>query len=92
MTQAKEKARASLRELSKLYTEPSDDPSEPTLHRYTLRGVSTTKNTTYVCRRAEPDLIDMGLDEDSKPKEDQWWRIEYPTSGARPTVEVRMHN
>jgi hypothetical protein len=87
----KEKAKKTLRQISKLYTEPSLEPTEPPTHKYTLRGVSTTKNTTYVRRKAEIDLIDMGLEDDgSSPNGDQWWRIDYSSSGSNPvTVEVR---
>jgi len=89
LDEEKEKARATLRQLSKLYTEPSTEPGQSPIHRYTLRGVSTTKSTTYVCRQAEPDLIDMDLDADEPvSKRDQWWRIDYATSGPNPiTVE-----
>ncbi|CZR60074.1 uncharacterized protein PAC_09969 [Phialocephala subalpina] len=85
----KEKARQTFRELSKLYTEQSREPDAPKLKRYTLRGVSTTKSTMYICRRAEGDLIDMETD-DGQPKGhiDQWWRINYASWGENPvTVE-----
>jgi hypothetical protein len=90
LNETKEKARKELRRLSKLYTEPSDDPYEPKLHAYSLRGVSTNKSTFYICRRAEPDLIDMDLDDEGpKVKADQWWRIHYAPIGSSPvTVEV----
>jgi hypothetical protein len=44
----------------------------------------------YICRRAEPDLIDMDLDDDGrKASGDQWWRIHYTPIGSSPvTVEV----
>jgi hypothetical protein len=79
-----------LRELSKLYTVPSEDASHPALHKYTLRGISTTKRTMYIRTQAEPDLIDMDLDSDqSETKGEQWWRINYAVSGTNPvTVEV----
>ncbi|PVH78657.1 hypothetical protein DL98DRAFT_590199 [Cadophora sp. DSE1049] len=79
----KEKAREELRQLSKLYTEPSSDPDAPVLHKYTLRGVSTSKSTFYICRRTEPDLIDMDTD-----VPDQWWKFHYAPMGYSPvTVE-----
>lgn len=86
LSEAKEKAIEELRNLSKLYTEPSDDPSAPKLRKYSLRGVSTKKDTMYICRRAEPDLIDMDLDsENSEPKNlDQWWKIHYAQFGHSP--------
>lgn len=83
----KEKARETLRELSKLYTEASSDPTEPPTHKYTLRGVSTTKSTMYIRRKAEIDLIDMGLEYDGVSSDgDQWWRIEYRSSGSNPVI------
>ena len=90
MNESKEKAREEMRKLSKLYTEPSLNPFEPKLHAYSLRGVSISKSTMYICRRAEPDLIDMDLDGDGeKAKGDQWWRIHYAPIGSSPvTVEV----
>ena len=90
MNESKEKAREEMQKLSKLYTERSDDPSEPKLHAYSLRGVSISKSTMYICRRAEPDLIDMDLEGDGqKVKDDQWWRIHYAPLGSSPvTVEV----
>jgi hypothetical protein len=90
LNEEKEKARDTLRELSKLYTEPSEDPTESALHRYTLRGISTSKDIMYICTQAEPDLIDMDLNRDqAKPNGDQWWRIIYSTSGSAAfSVEV----
>ena len=86
----KEKARDTLRQLSKLYTKPSSEPHEPPTHKYTLRGVSTTNSTMYILRREETDLIDMGLENDGLHSNgDQWWRIEYSSSGSNfMTVEV----
>ncbi|PBP24204.1 ubiquitin interaction domain-containing protein [Diplocarpon rosae] len=82
----KEKARAELRSLSKLYTEPSSDPEAPTLHRYNLRGVSITKNTMFICKQAEADMVYMGTHDDgSLAVKEQWWRIEY-TYGTIPFV------
>ena len=87
----REEAISALREMSQLLTKQSEDPRAPKLMKYLLRGVSTTKDVTYICRRAEPDLIEMELD-DSEPKEkgDQWWRIAYVSEGynARTVVNV----
>jgi len=86
----KEKARETLRQLSKLYTEPSSEPNERPAHKYTLCGVSTTNSTMYIRRRPEIDLIDMGLDNEGLPPcGDQWWRINYSSSGSNPVaIEV----
>ncbi|KAH6893234.1 hypothetical protein B0T10DRAFT_481793 [Thelonectria olida] len=66
-----------LRFLGKVLTVP-DKPGRTkpmTCHKYLLRGVATSKDVVYVCRRAEADLIELG-DEPSKPA-DQWWRLAY---------------
>ena len=91
LNEEKERCKAELRELSKLYTEPSEDPNQPSLHRYTLRGVCTDKNTMYICRQAEPSLIDIDIgDEESKLSHEQWWRIHYASLDPNPvSVEVR---
>lgn len=92
LNEEKEKAREALRELSKLYTQQSNDPNAPTLHPYTLRGVSSSKNIVYICKQAEPDLIDMDLESDeSQSKGDQWWKIHYAASESKPVhVEVSI--
>jgi len=44
----------------------------------------------YICRQAEPDLIEMDLDGDeSEPKKDQWWRIHYAPFGSNPFSVVK---
>jgi hypothetical protein len=73
-------------------------------HRYTLRGVATKPNITYVLRRKDEDpplptrpetssesqpiirveekpLEDYD-EEDSTPRDHQWWRIDYEVSTA----------
>lgn len=77
-----------LKALAKLYTEPSEDPSLSPVHKYYLRGVIVSKYLTYVCRRPEPELIDMGLDDKSSLSPDQWWKIHWPASVLRAAVEV----
>lgn len=91
LNEERDKARQALKKLSDLYTYTTEDPDAPKLHPYTLRGVSTTKNTFYVCRVAEPDLINMNLDADEQPSTGQWWRINYATTGSNQvSVEVRI--
>jgi hypothetical protein len=89
LSQEKQKALASLHELSKLFTQGQKGLNQP-LHKYKLCGVSTTKETTYVRKQAEPDLIDMDLDAtDPKTCGDQWWKIKYGMADAKPlTVMV----
>jgi hypothetical protein len=90
LSDEREKAKDALRELSKLYTQQLEGQDQPTLHKYTLRGVSTSKNTLYICRPAVPELIDIDLEsEGSQPKGDQWWKIHFATSEPKPVnVEV----
>ncbi|KFY10773.1 hypothetical protein V492_04854 [Pseudogymnoascus sp. VKM F-4246] len=87
----KEKARESLRELSKLYTKPATEAGQPPIHKYTLCGVSISNHITYVRRRAEPDLIEMDLDADGTAKDaDQWWKIEYSPTGSQQVNVVKV--
>ncbi|KAL9587784.1 MAG: hypothetical protein Q9212_000076 [Teloschistes hypoglaucus] len=81
--ESKNQAREQLRELSKLFTEPSDIPEESPHDRYTLRGVCADVNTVYVQERikSSPDnnLIDA-------PTNDwQWWKLTYDGHVAQPT-------
>lgn len=87
LNQEKQNALASLHELSKLFTQDREDPKQPPLHKYKLCGVSTTKETTYLRKQAEPDLIDMELDAtELKACGDQWWKIKYVMADAKPVT------
>jgi hypothetical protein len=58
------------------------------IHKFVLRGVSTTHEISYICTRREPDLID--LEGQSDPL-DQWWRVVYAASESTPlSVTVRI--
>ncbi|UPK95061.1 hypothetical protein LCI18_005996 [Fusarium solani-melongenae] len=75
------------RALGRLLTVP-DRPGRPkpmTCKKYLLRGVATTSNIVYVCRRGEADLIE--LDDEAKTPSDQWWRMAY-TPGEEQPVKV----
>ncbi|KAG9236630.1 hypothetical protein BJ875DRAFT_455983 [Amylocarpus encephaloides] len=87
----REKACEALKNLSRLYTQPSEDPDAPKLHPYFLRGISTSKSTFYVCRAPEPDLMDMNLDGDQpQAKAGQWWRLNYALSRPNPVTVEKM--
>ena len=79
---SKERARDKLRELSKLFTEPSDVPEENPHEKYTLQGVCAEPHTVYVRERNKPgndsDLPDVGSEEW------QWWKLSYEASAAQP--------
>ncbi|KAL8927954.1 MAG: hypothetical protein Q9208_002029 [Pyrenodesmia sp. 3 TL-2023] len=83
--ESKEKARGKLRELSELFTEPSNVPEESPRDRYTLRGVCAGPHTVYVQERTNPppenDLLDL-----AEEAEWQWWRLHYEASTAQPII------
>ena len=80
-----------MRELSKLYTKPSEDPNEPPHNKYTLRGVSTEHSTTYVLERTRPIESEDILS--AEPTDWQWWKIKFSAGDANPvsyTVSSRV--
>lgn len=83
----KEKAQASLRELSEFYNQAGEK-----IHKYTLRGISTSGTTTFINRiEFSESGTEMSVDTDY-PKE-QWWRITFDGQGQCPfsiyTVEEK---
>lgn len=79
---SKEQAREKLREVSKVFTEPSDIPEENPRDKYTLRGVCAEPHTVYVQEWAKPgsssDLLDVSTDEW------KWWKLKYEVSATQP--------
>ncbi|RDW89601.1 hypothetical protein BP6252_01633 [Coleophoma cylindrospora] len=91
LNEEKEKARETFRQVSKLYTEVSNDPDDPELHPYTLRGVATTKDTTYVRRMTMPEPSDQLVElEETKTPSDQWWKMTFSSAGQRPIVVEKI--
>ena len=84
LEQEKIKAQEALSQLSK-------QDLAPTEHRFTLRGVATKPNVTYVLRRKAQEveqLIDLGSSaEADAPPGMQWWRIQYDTNAS----DVQVH-
>ncbi|MCJ1421816.1 hypothetical protein MMC32_008183 [Xylographa parallela] len=80
LEQSKDQAVEKMRELSKLYTKPSENMKDPPHHKYTLRGVSTNPNITYVLANPNGagDLMGSELDEW------QWWKISYSVGDVHP--------
>lgn len=67
-----------LRGYSKILTEPSESPTDPPHHKYTLRGVCTQPHVTYVLRPRE-----NAQESDAREDEEwQWWRISFSTEDA----------
>ncbi|KAJ5619305.1 hypothetical protein N7510_003289 [Penicillium lagena] len=76
----KQSALEALRNYSKTLTEPSDSPTEPPVHKYTLRGVCTQPHVTYVLRRNNPSGSGDAMDVDS---EYHWWRISFSAEDGK---------
>lgn len=63
-------------------------------HRYTLRGVATKPNVTYVLRPkamapiqvTETEDTDMLLPKQADEQEYEWWRIEYTVNGSTASI------
>lgn len=68
-----------LRDYSKILTEPPESPTEPPYHKYTLRGVCTEPHITYVLRPRENATSSESRADD----EWQWWRISFSTEDAK---------
>lgn len=91
LKEEKEKTLETMRKLSRLYTSEDSTADLKKLNKYLLRGVSTKKDVTYICRRAEPDLIEMDLDSESpKLPSDQWWRCAFLIEKGVPRVSVEV--
>jgi hypothetical protein len=77
-----ERTKAKQRLLGKLLTDP-DKPGRPkplSGKKWLLRGVATSTDVVYVCRRREQDLIEL---EGAEPS-DQWWKLAYVPSDEQP--------
>ncbi|KAI9864990.1 MAG: hypothetical protein M1824_004088 [Vezdaea acicularis] len=77
-----EDARARLKDLSKLLTEESEDPSQPPHHKYTLRGVVTEQQYTYVLHPLSDEFDDYTPD--ARARGAQWWKIQFSSSISDP--------
>ncbi|KAI7183726.1 hypothetical protein KC316_g7965 [Hortaea werneckii] len=79
----KEKTRKAISDLSR---NPLPELQGKEQHRYTLRGVATKPNVTYVLRPKEEDededIAMEGEEGDSTPEGMQWWRLEYEVTGT----------
>lgn len=88
--EARESARERLKEISKLYTEPTDGPGEELKHKYTLRGVSTNPHTVYMLEKVVVEAEDFDMLDAGSP-DWQWWKLEYVSSDPRPVVTEVSH-
>ena len=91
ISKAFEQTKRKLQELAKekatFYTKRTEDPKISPTRKYSLRGVATTWQICYVLERTkaleEEDLISLEADW-------QWWRLEYPSSDAKPVVTTKV--
>ena len=69
-----------LRELKSLFGEGFEDKGESPSHPYTLRGVATDQNTTFVLANpnSTEDLID------TVAEEWEWWKISFDAGETQP--------
>ncbi|KAK7421394.1 hypothetical protein QQX98_002288 [Neonectria punicea] len=85
-----DRIKARQRFLGRLLTVP-DKPGRPrpmTCNKYLLRGVATSSDVVYVCRRAAVDLVDLA-DEPSS-RSDQWWRLAYIATEEQPVKAEKV--
>lgn len=76
LDERKNDLRARMRQIALQLTKPTADSPDVPQHKYTLQGLSTKPNITYL-RRLNTDLL---LDEDadrSDGPEWQWWRLAW---------------
>ncbi|KAF9881205.1 ubiquitin interaction motif protein [Colletotrichum karsti] len=76
--------------LGRILTDPqkSGNAGPFNCKKYHLRGVSTGKNTTYVCRRTgETSLEDIY---EGTSQNDQWWRLSYTAGDKNPVKTEKV--
>ncbi|KAK5166286.1 uncharacterized protein LTR77_008547 [Saxophila tyrrhenica] len=87
LTEEKEKSRQAISSMSK--APPPGLEYEEQQYRYTLRGVATRPDTTYVLL---PNTLDADvelIEDEHTPAGWRWWRVEYKADGSSdssPTV------
>ncbi|KAK7698951.1 hypothetical protein SLS64_012006 [Diaporthe eres] len=71
-----------LRRMAEVLTVPSEEPEMDPTHKYTLRGVITSADVVYMCRRREADAPET--EASSSAKVDQWWRCAWVAGDENP--------
>lgn len=73
-----------LRDMSKVLTVSSEDPELDPTNKYTLRGVVTSPDVVYMCRRRATEPFET---ENAGDKTDQWWRVFWVASDDNPVKQ-----
>lgn len=84
LAEEKEKTRKAIADMSR--APPPGLRAEDLQHRYTLRGVATKPNITYVFRPSDPEADEDTIDDDTTPRGMRWWRMEYEVSASNAKV------
>jgi hypothetical protein len=99
LEEQKERTHEVYRRVAQQFTQPSSDPNEPPTHRYTLRGVSTKPQITYVLRPVVEDLMDTSDGNSGEAQDEfggnctggtawQWWRISFSAGESHSSGEL----
>lgn len=83
LEQRKQSAVEALRSCSKTLTEPTDSPDEPPHQMYTLRGVCTEPQVTYVLKRNTGNNTSGAMDVNDKGENYQWWRLSFSAEDGK---------
>ncbi|KZF22610.1 hypothetical protein L228DRAFT_260776 [Xylona heveae TC161] len=85
----REEAHNMLKDLSTLLTQPNDnDPQQSPTEKYTLRGVSTDPQITYVLCPCDPEATDSTPDAENRGW--QWWKLSYTPTDSKPVSKVKV--
>lgn len=76
--------------MSKLFTGLGEGDGHQPTHKYTLCGVSVSKYVTYLKKPLEVQLIEFEDENGSQRPRDQWWKIEFSTTGATPVSVTKV--
>lgn len=84
-----EKIRAKQRILGRLLTDPNvlGRAKPMACNKYLLRGIATSPDVVYVCKREPEQLIDL---EDGPRSRDQWWRLAYVAHDVDEPVKAEV--
>lgn len=80
---------ANVTRLNQTFTVPSDDESVNPTHSYTLRGVITSMNVVYMCRRKQSEVMEEGA-KDAYLNE--WYMVSWDGDENQVKHEVRARD